>query len=126
MARVLLVEDERSIRQAIRFELEDAGHDVIFAENFNEAVSAFHSFECDVVISDLFLGKGDGIQLLQLVSQSETEIPFIGITAFPETTLANKARKVLKDNLFIKPFNSPILNDRIKQLMAKNHAQKVA
>ena len=119
MATVLIVEDERSIRQALRVELEDAGHEVIYAEDYNEAVSAFKTFNCDVVISDLFLGKGDGVQLLNLVSNEDAKIPFIGITAFPETTLAYKAKTVLKDRLLINPFQSPLIREKVNTILAQ-------
>ena len=59
MARILIVEDERSIREALRFELEEDGFEVINANDFTEAVQAFNAFSCDLIISDLYLQQGN-------------------------------------------------------------------
>ncbi len=106
MYRVLLVEDERSILKALSFELEDAGYEVLHASNYDEATCYMSAFECDLIISDLFFSAetGDGIRLLNQVKQRENEIPFIAMTAFPETNLALQAKKVLNDRFFVKPF----------------------
>ncbi|MGD9489854.1 MAG: response regulator [Calditrichaceae bacterium] len=117
MIKILIVEDERSIRQALRFELEDEGYEVVYATDFHEAVSAFRAFNFDLVLADLFLTRGDGIQLMDLVKKSEKEIPFIAITAFPESDLAMQAKYILKDRFFEKPFYVPALKDKVNQLL---------
>jgi len=120
MNKILIVEDERSIRQALKFELEDEGYEVFDASDYPEAVSAFNAFECDLIISDLFLNQGDGIQLLTQVKGGTRDIPFIGITAYPDTHLAHQAEKLLKDRLFIKPFMPTVIKDKINELLDKN------
>jgi DNA-binding response OmpR family regulator len=120
MNKILIVEDERSIRQALKFELEDEGFEVFDASDYPEAVSAFNAFDCDLVISDLFLNQGDGMQLLTQVQDAERDIPFIGMTAFPETQLAHKAKRLLKDRFFIKPFMPTVMKDKINELLEKN------
>jgi two-component system response regulator VicR len=117
MAKILIVEDERSVRQALRFELEDEGHEVIDASDFPEAVSAYNAFECDIVISDLFISQGDGIQLLKMVQDGKKNVPFIAITAFPDSKMAFQARNLLKDRLFVKPFFALELKAKISQLL---------
>jgi DNA-binding response OmpR family regulator len=124
MNKILIVEDERSIRQALRFELEDEGYEVYDAVDYPEAVSAFHAFNCDLVVSDLFLSQGDGIQLWEDIQCGQRQIPFIGITAFPDTRLAVKAKNLLDDRLFIKPFISSALKDKINELLNKNTATR--
>ena len=118
MKKILVVEDERSVRQAICFELEDNGYEVIYASNYQEAVVALKAFQCDAVISDLFLGKDNGIQLLNIINGRPRKVPFIAITAFPESELATQARLLLKDCFLEKPFSAPILIDKVQQLLA--------
>ena len=122
MNKILIVEDERSIRQALKFELEDEGYEVFDASDFPEAVSAFNAFECDLIISDLFLNQGDGIQLFTQVKDGTREIPFIAMTAYPDTHLAHEAKRLLKDRLFIKPFMTTVMKDKINELLDKNAA----
>ncbi len=119
MSRILVLEDERSVRQALRFELEDQGHDVIDVNNYSEAVSACNAFDCDLIISDIFLDEGNGVQLLN----REKTTPFIGITAFPETRLGIQAKAMLKDRFFEKPFPLRSLMDKVNELLSQNQLQ---
>ena len=117
MAKILIIEDERSIRQALRFELEEEGHEIFYASDYAEAVSSFLAFDCDLIISDLFLDEGNGLQILNLLNQENKKIPFIGMTAFPETKLGIKARSMLKDRFFAKPFLAPILKAKVNEVL---------
>ncbi len=115
--KVLIVENERSIRQALRFELEDEGFQVIHATDFNEALSAFRAFDFDIVITDVYLDKGDGIQLMDKIKSHRAEVPFILISAFPESELAIKAKKLVKDRFYEKPFFMPALKEKVHELI---------
>jgi DNA-binding NtrC family response regulator len=122
MPRVLLVEDERSILKALSFELEEEGFEVFHASNYQEAVSSLTALECDLIISDLFIDSdsGDGIRLLNKVRSGEKYIPFIAITAYPETNLAREAKKALKDCFFIKPFAVGDLKKKVFELLEES------
>jgi DNA-binding NtrC family response regulator len=124
MAKVLLVEDERSILKALSFELEEDGFEVYHATNYQEAVSSLMAFECDLIISDLFIDSesGDGIRLLNKVMHDDKQIPFIAITAYPETNLAREAQKTLKDCFFIKPFDAGDLKKKVYELLKEKRA----
>ena len=121
MPRVLVVEDERSILKALSFELEEDGFEVFHACNYQEAVSSLLAFECDLIISDLFIDSenGDGIRLLNKVQKESRHIPFIAITAYPETNLAREAKKTLQDCFFIKPFAVGDLKKKVYELLGE-------
>ncbi|HGY55762.1 MAG TPA: response regulator [Caldithrix abyssi] len=114
---VLVVDNERSVRQALRFELEDEGFRVIYATDFNEALSALRAFDFDIVITDVYLNKGDGIQLINKVKSKRTRIPFILISAFPDSDLARRARHLFKDRFYEKPFFMPALKQKVYELL---------
>lgn len=118
MAKILIVEDERSIRQALRFEFEDLGYDVGFASDFNEAVSAIRAFDYDLVISDLYLNNGDGVQLMRKTYDDKKDVPFIGMTAFPTSDLAKKAKLILKDRFFEKPFCAAAIKNKVDEVLS--------
>jgi DNA-binding NtrC family response regulator len=120
MPKILIVEDERSIRQALRFEFEDLGYDVGFASDFNEAVSALRAFDYDLVISDLFLSNGDGVQLMRNTYNDNKDVPFIGMTAFPTSELARKAKLILKDRFFEKPFCAAAIKNKVDEVLNVN------
>jgi len=124
MAKILVVDDERSVRQAICFELEEDGYEVFHASDYSEAISTYRAFNCDMVISDIFLDKGDGIQLMNMINNDEKEIPFIAISAFPDSELASQAKSILKDRFFEKPFYAPLLKKKIFELLKQAGVQK--
>ena len=117
MALVLVVEDERSIRQAICFELLDDGCDVHSASNFQEAVTYLRAFQYDLIISDIFLNDGTGMQLMNLAKKMSKNIPFIVISAFPESDLAIRLKKALKDRFFEKPFSAGALKTKAYEIL---------
>jgi len=117
MHKILIVEDERSIRQALRFEFEDLGYDVGFASDFNEAVSAIRAFDYDLIISDLYLINGDGVQLMRNTYHDKKNVPFIGMTAFPSSDLARKAKLILKDRFFEKPFCATAIRNKVDEVL---------
>jgi DNA-binding response OmpR family regulator len=121
MAKILIIEDERSIRQALRFELEEDGHEVFDASDYSEAVSACSAFDCDLIISDLFLDQGNGLQILNIINHGKKDIPFIGITAFPETQLAIKAKSLLKDRFMAKPFLTHAFKAKVKEVLGQKN-----
>lgn len=118
MAKILIVEDERSIRQALRFEFEDQGYDVGFASDFKEALSAIRAFDFDLVISDLYLSDGDGVQLMRNTYEGKKNVPFIGMTAFPASDLAKRAKLILKDRFFEKPFCAAALKAKVAEVLS--------
>ena len=118
MAKILIVEDERSIRQALRFELEDQGYEVGDASDYSEALSAMRAFDYDLVISDIYLNNGDGVQLIRNAYEEKKDIPFIGITAFPTSELALKAKLILKDRFFEKPFLASAIKEKVDEVLS--------
>ena len=118
MAKILIVEDERSIRQALRFELEDLGYEVCDAADYSEALSAMRAFDYDLVISDIYLNNGDGVQLIRHAYDDKKEVPFIGMTAFPGSDLAQKAKLILKDRFFEKPFLASAIKAKVDEVLS--------
>jgi DNA-binding NtrC family response regulator len=118
MAKILIVEDERSIRQALRFELEDQGYEVGDAADYTEALSAMRAFDYDLVISDIYLNNGDGVQLIRNTYDAKKDVPFIGMTAFPSSDLAQKAKLILKDRFFEKPFLASEMKDKVNEVLS--------
>jgi DNA-binding NtrC family response regulator len=118
MVKILIVEDERSIRQALRFELEDLGYEVGDAADYSEALSAMRALDYDLVISDIYLNNGDGVQLIRNAYDEKRDVPFIGMTAFPSSDLAQKAKLILKDRFFEKPFLASAIKAKVDEVLS--------
>ena len=110
MTNILVVDEERSVRQAIKFELENEGFLVIDVNNYTDAFSAYNAFKCDLVISDISDENGGGKRLLERFKN----VPFIALSAYPDSRISNQAKLILKDRFFEKPFP-------IKELISKVH-----
>ena len=122
MVKILIVEDERSIRQALRFEFEDLGYEVGFAADYEEAISAIRAFDYDLVISDIYLNNGNAVQLLRQAYDDKKEVPYIAITAFPGSDLSKCIRMILKDRFFEKPFCTTALRAKVDEILALRSA----
>jgi DNA-binding NtrC family response regulator len=93
MARVLVVDDQDTIRHFLSKALEQEGHDVSSAASGEEALKFFEADPPDAVILDLKLPGMNGLEVLRRVKAIEREIIVIMITAFGEISSAVKAMK---------------------------------
>lgn len=121
--KILIVDDERSVRQALCFELEDAGYDVINASNYQEAMDLYYMSGADMVITDLFLESGTGIDLVEKIKKEKEEIPYIVITAFPDSELGEHARSMCKERFYTKPFFMDSLTNQINEIFKNQSVQ---
>jgi two-component system response regulator HydG len=80
---ILLVDDERSVREVIRMALEAWGYDVWIAEDGEEALAIIRAKGPDVVLSDVIMPRLDGLALLRRLKQWDPRIAVILFTAHP-------------------------------------------
>lgn len=101
MARILVIDDEKSVRAVLAMVLKDLGHDVEVAEDGQQAVELLEgSNDFDLVITDLNMPSKDGNEVARHIRRSHgSSIPVVAITAFPE-----KAEIGLFDHMIAKPF----------------------
>lgn len=77
---VLLVEDDETVRDAVSLMLERAGYLVTVAENGLVAASLLEDWQPNLVITDIFMPDGDGIETLNLVKRRWPSTPVIAIS----------------------------------------------
>lgn len=82
MARILLVDDEPSIRLFYSAVLADEGHDVVEAPSEAEAVRLLEAEPPDLVVLDIRLGSQSGLELLQHIASHPARVPVIILTAY--------------------------------------------
>ncbi|HKJ91975.1 MAG TPA: sigma-54 dependent transcriptional regulator [Longimicrobiales bacterium] len=73
MARILIVDDEESIRRVLRQVLEYEGHDVRTAEGGGEALGVYPSFEPDLTFLDVKMARMDGLEVLARIRESDAD-----------------------------------------------------
>jgi len=89
--RILVVDDEESLRFTFRTFLEDAGYEVIEAKAFFEALKVLREKHVDLVFADIILGGFRGIDLLKEISALGLICPVVVVTGFPDIETAAEA-----------------------------------
>jgi len=114
MARILIVDDERSVRTTLRAFLEEDCHEVYMAEKAEEALQLMEEYNFDVVLSDIILPQTNGIKFLKQIREISTDIQVIMITGEPTVETATEAmRSGVFDYLF-----KPISRESVKKVVA--------
>lgn len=105
MASILIVDDERSMRDFLKILLEKEGHRVNTVESGDKALAFLGSQSVDVVVSDIRMPGMSGIELLEAAKRQLPELPVIMITAFASPDDAVLAMKNGAYDYITKPFN---------------------
>jgi len=103
-SRILVVDDEESIREFLEIMLKKEGYEVTLAEDGQKAKELLAKKSFDMIISDLQMPHVTGIELLKHVKETAPEIVFMMITAFGTTETAVEAMKMGAYDYITKPF----------------------
>ncbi len=117
--RILLVEDEFSLRLALTDRLRAAGHHVDSEENGPAALRAASNGGYDLIILDLILPGMDGLEVCQELRKRRIHTPVLMVTA--RTMLEDKLRgfQCGADDYLTKPFDVPELEARVRALLRR-------
>jgi len=124
MSKVLVVDDEQSMRDFLGIMLKKEGHDVVTAATGNDALKAVQSEIFDLVITDVKMPGRDGIDVLKVVKDISSETVVIMITAYATAETAVEAMKLGASDYIIKPFKIDELKLIINNSLEKRHLRK--
>ena len=119
MTRLLVVDDERAIRLALRGLFEKEGYSVREAADGAAAIAAIEEEPFDLVLTDLALGDVDGMAVLEASKRRRREVPVVMITAHGNEKVAVRAMKAGADDYVPKPFD----NDELRLVVSRNLAR---
>ncbi len=103
-SRIMVVDDEESIREFLDIMLKKEGYSVTLAEDGQQAIDLLKGKTFDMIISDLQMPNVTGIELLKHVKDTSPNIIFLMITAFGTTESAVEAMKMGAYDYITKPF----------------------
>lgn len=103
-ARVLVVDDEESIREFLNIMLRKEGYDVTCVEDGQKAIDILKKKSFEMIISDLQMPHVTGLELLKFVKENYPDLLFMLITAFGTTETAVEAMKAGAYDYITKPF----------------------
>lgn len=120
--RILIVDDETSIQELIKFNLEQAGFETEVANDGIEAIEKFESYKPDLIVLDLMLPGKDGYDVCKEIRRN-SNVPIIMLTA-KETELERVLGLELgADDYITKPFSPLELVARIKAVLRRASTQ---
>jgi two-component system, NtrC family, response regulator PilR len=120
MARILIVDDEPSLREVLGIALSGEGHDVTEADSLGAARGLLKSVErFHLVITDLKLPDGSGLEVLREVKARSTETQVIVVTAFATAETGVEAMKLGAYDYIFKPFSMNELMAQIEKALEK-------
>lgn len=118
MARILVVEDELSLRSTISYSLRRDGHEVLTASDGEQALAAWSSGPSDLVLLDLMLPKIDGLEVCRRLRQSSS-VPIVMLTARTDEIDRVVGLEIGADDYVTKPFSMRELMARVKAVLRR-------
>lgn len=117
--RILVVDDEESIREFFEIMLKREGYEVLTASNGQIALDTIKNNQVDLVISDIQMPELSGLELLTRIKETDPELVVIMITAFGSTETAVEAMKLGAYDYVQKPFKIDEVKIIIRQALEK-------
>jgi two-component system response regulator RegX3 len=118
MTKILVVEDEQSLREPLVYQLVKEGYDVIEAADGDEAIREFKAQEPDLILLDLMLPKRGGNEVCQIIRQT-SNVRIIMLTAKDSPIDKVVGLEIGADDYVTKPYETPELFARIKAVLRR-------
>ena len=122
-ARILVVDDEQSMQDFLRLLLEGEGYHVATASSVAEGKEIFHKSGYDLVLCDILMPDGNGLEVLKSVKQAEPGAAVIMMTAYTSTKTAIEAMKLGAYDYIPKPFDVEEIKVIIEKALEKTELQ---
>jgi two-component system response regulator HydG len=119
VARILIVDDQKNMRTTLAIMLRGAGHDVAEAKDGSDAVEAIDDEVYDLVITDLRMGKVDGIAVLRHVREASPLSEVIVMTAYGTIETAVEAMRLGAWDYIQKPFTEDELLVKVDKALER-------
>ncbi len=121
---ILIVDDEPSIVDVLRYNLEKANFSVLVARNGEQALQLAHTRQPDLIVLDLMLPGIDGLEVCRNL-RKEGNVPIIMLTARDEEIDRVVGLELGADDYVVKPFSTRELIARIKSVLRRAQASEV-
>jgi len=122
--KILVVDDERNMREVLEIFLKGEGYDVVVADGGESGMEAIRKDIFDLVITDLKMPKVSGFDLLKTIKNISPETTVVIITAFGTTESAVEAMKLGAFDYIQKPFKNNDIRLVVKNALEKQRLQK--
>ncbi len=122
--RILIVDDEESLRMSLKFKLKSAGFDVDVAVDGEEALDKLKSKQVDVVLLDINMPRMSGIEALTRIRQDFPQTEAIMLTGFADFSTAIECLKMGARDYLVKPVDTTELVTRVRSLIRSRVSER--
>ncbi len=124
--RVMVVDDEATVRKVIRLSLTKAGYDVVEADHGGRGIEAIGSDDnalmMDVIICDIRMPKINGLEAIAFFQQQYPSVPIIVVTGYPDQKMATDLMNRGVFDYLVKPVDQEKLLETVRAAMEKRLA----
>ncbi len=113
--RILVADDERSMRELLAIVLRREGYEVVVAENGQSALAVLAKGHVDLLISDIKMPDMSGVEVLRAAKRADAGVPAIMMTAFASTETAVEAMRLGACDYLVKPFDVDELKLKVRE-----------
>jgi len=124
MPRILIVEDEVSLSQALSVVLADAGHETRVVNVGEKVLAQFREFNPQIVLLDVRLGGVNGLDLLEQIIKESPEVEVIVVTAYGSVEVAVDAMKRGAAEFLTKPVDLDVLTVAVGRVWSDSQARR--
>ncbi|RMH37151.1 MAG: response regulator [Nitrospirae bacterium] len=117
--RILVVDDDQGVRDALAEYLVSLGYEVTTAENGEDALNKYRKGDFDIILADLIMPNVDGMELLKRIREVNDDVIFLMITGHPSIGTAVESISRGADDYITKPFHLEDVKIRIEKAVEK-------
>jgi CheY-like chemotaxis protein len=135
MHQILVIDDERDVRDSVKYVLDQAGYNVITAESATEALDQLALVPTDLVITDIIMPKIDGVQAIEMIRKSFPLVRIVAISGGGNFGSTAYQPAAIKTNAYLasaldagahlvllKPFEAEDLLEAVEKVLGVGHA----
>lgn len=123
--KILVADDEASIRRILEARLSMIGYEIITATDGEEAIAAFNKHNPDLIVLDVMMPKIDGYGVTREIRRT-SDVPIIILTALGDVSERITGLELGADDYVIKPFSPKELEARVKAVLRRTNTKEVA
>lgn len=123
--KILIVDDEASIRRILETRFKMMGYEIATAGDGEEALEIFGKFGPDIVVLDIMMPKMDGYGVTKEI-RKQSETPIIILTALGDVAERITGLELGADDYVVKPFSPKELEARVKAILRRTYAKNGA
>lgn len=121
--RILLAEDEETIREMLQLNLELEHYEVVCAANGRQAIKLFQEQHFDLIVLDVMMPELDGFEVCEQIRLTNLEVPILFLTAKDATEDRIRGLKRGADDYLTKPFHLEELLLRVQNLLKRSNKE---